>query len=338
MIPIVPSKQVRDYFEEIGFSFSDFEKATILWNMPGYKWRERLDLLQELADATGDATTKQQIQDRICYEEAMLQAIKENPEGTYLYVVSDEDGYACGFFQNYDTAIKYVRKLQESCTVEKQLLVTGEEIPQVRCGVRVNPNLFPDWKEEEPEDYSGYAVAAVDFDQTGEISRIWSEEMPETEKDKVDEFRRERFESHFVKMPVPDYFQKGIPVRYLPTGEYGILAMGAEEWNSFLEEVERGLYVDYVDVSLPVVFLTKEGCWSHEHINPLLLEVGMPSAKVSDRKGFAMECALEALSDYWSEGADGQEEIVLRKCREYAEICREKSVVEEAKRIEEIMF
>lgn len=314
MIDIIPSKQVKEYYEEIGFSFTDFEKATIIWNMPGYTRTACLSSLQELEAETEDAVTKQQIQERIRYEEAKWQTIRKNPEESYIYVVYDEEGIACGFFRDCDNAIEYAGKQQGSHTIEKQLVIEGKAA----------------------KDYNGTGVAGIVLNHSGEIMQIWSDEMPESEKSRVDELQKGRFELRFIKIPIPVFFQRGVPVRHLPSGEYGILETGIEEWKRFQRKIEEGLSVDYVDMSLRVMFLTEDGCWSHEHINPLLLEVGMPSAKSGDLKGRAMVTALEALSDYWSEGENGQDWIVLTKCREYAEICRERSIVESAERVEEI--
>ena len=43
----------------------------------------------------------------------------------------------------------------------------------------------------------------------------------------------------------------------------------------------KNLYVDYFDVQVEVVFLTSQGLWSHEHVNPIYLEL--------DRYGYENE-------------------------------------------------
>ncbi|NMA85001.1 MAG: hypothetical protein GX962_14190 [Epulopiscium sp.] len=68
MIDFIPPDQMKKYFEEIRFGFSDFEKATLIWNVNNCKWRERIDSLQELATQTDNRTTKEQIAERIQYE------------------------------------------------------------------------------------------------------------------------------------------------------------------------------------------------------------------------------------------------------------------------------
>ena len=46
--------------------------------------------------------------------------------------------------------------------------------------------------------------------------------------------------------------------------------------------------------------LTESGIWSHEHINPLYLEVEFPTYIEDDSKRQALRYATEALGDYLS--------------------------------------
>lgn len=109
----------------------------------------------------------------------------------------------------------------------------------VECPVRFNPNLLDEPEDLKMEEYSGNAVAAVSLDGNGEISSIWSSEMPDEEDKTVDSFRRDRFEMQFINIPF--YFKKGEILRDLRTGEYGVVATSKEDWNMFLENVANGL-------------------------------------------------------------------------------------------------
>jgi len=234
-------------------------------------------------------------------------------------------------------ALDNIKKHQERYSVEKHLLVMEEPFPMMRAPGRFNPHLFGENSNEEYVEYEGVEVARVDFGLDGDILRVWSNEMTREEEMQVDEFCKERFEYHFVNIPIPyPHFKKGMPVKCLYDDTYGIIATSEEEWREFSEKVSAGLYVDYSDMSIEVVFLTEEGCWSHEHINPLYLEVDIPP--LSDD----MTVPMEALSDYWAErGHEGAEDIVLRACQEYARKCRKKSTVrhaENASSLKDIMF
>lgn len=54
MLEIVPSQWMKKCFEEIDFAFTDFQKATLVWNAPGKLRKEILDALEDLSKATGN--------------------------------------------------------------------------------------------------------------------------------------------------------------------------------------------------------------------------------------------------------------------------------------------
>ena len=77
--------------------------------------------------------------------------------------------------------------------------------------------------------------------------------------------------------------------------------------------------------------LTESGIWSHEHINPLYLEVEFPTYIEDDPKRQALRYATEALGAYLSHKSNGKEfcpDLVLKYARKYAEVCRKKSLSE----------
>ena len=66
--------------------------------------------------------------------------------------------------------------------------------------------------------------------------------------------------------------------------------------------------------------LTESGIWSHEHINPLYLEVEFPTYIEDDSKRQALRYATEALGDYLSHKSNGKEfcpDLVLKYARKY---------------------
>ena len=107
MFELVPSTYMRDFYIEIGFEFTDFQKATLIWNAPARTRQEILDALQELADETAETKVRQQILERIDYEKKTFSAFLNNLGSKYVYVVEDwEDRCSCGFYQKYDMAVK----------------------------------------------------------------------------------------------------------------------------------------------------------------------------------------------------------------------------------------
>lgn len=89
MFEIVPSQWMKKCFEEIGFAFTDFQKATLIWNAPGRLRQEILDALEELSEETKDETLRRQINERLNYEKRTFKTFIHNQSGKYVYVVED---------------------------------------------------------------------------------------------------------------------------------------------------------------------------------------------------------------------------------------------------------
>lgn len=78
MFELIPSQYMRDCYKEINFTFTDFQKAALIWNAPGRKRKEILDALRELAESTTDERTRIQIEERLRCEETAFEIFKEN--------------------------------------------------------------------------------------------------------------------------------------------------------------------------------------------------------------------------------------------------------------------
>ena len=354
MFELVPSRYMRKYFQENGFEFSDSQKATLIWNMPGKTRDEILAALKGLADTTQDEVTRQQILERIRFEEKQFTVFKDNSEGKYVYVVEEyEEAWSCGFFAEYEMAfhyaVDYSKKNDVRCSIKKQLIVRNKEDEKVRNPFRSNPNLFPE--TEEFCDYDGQAVSAAELDKDGEIYYLGSSELSKEEEQKVDDFRKDRFEFQFIKIPFD--MEKGSCVKNVLNGTYGILAEGKKEWDEYMQMMEdrnlKNLYADFSDVQVVVYQLTESGYWSHEHMNPMFLEMDFPPAKPDDKKRQIMRKALEAFSDYIrykneDKNEDKKEQaaaLALNYTKAYAKVCKKKSDFEkrmdEAKAVEDIL-
>ena len=345
MFEMIDSKYTRDRYEEIGFQLTDFQKATLIWNKPNITLQERLSALKNLAINTADSDLRFQIGERIVYEEKVMKQFEAELYGEMIYVVFNcEDNISCGYFEKYKTAFiyakNYINKEKTRCVIEKHKIINGNTIPKVKTSCRINPNLFTE-KQDELVEYSGDAVACLYLDENANIINLWSNELDDKENKKVDEFRRERFEYQFLALPYIHH--EGLPVRYIPTGEYGIIATTADEWNCFLDRVNNGLYVDFSDSAITVYFLTEKGYWSHQHCNPIYLEVEMPKMDISNEKQYAFYRAMDAMSDYMDgHNNETQENLVLRTVREYADINEKTTLAENsaknAKSISDILW
>lgn len=350
MFELVPSTYMRDFYTEIGFEFTDFQKATLIWNAPARTRQEILDALQELADETAETKVRQQILERIDYEKKTFSAFLNNPGSKYVYVVEDwEDRCSCGFYQKYDMAVNYAvrysKEYETKCFIKKQRIVMEEADEIVRNPFRENPNIGGNFEISEYSEYSGDEVASATLNERGEVVRFWSSELPEEEKT-VDEYRTDRFEFAFIKVPFA--MQPGTIVKNVIIGNYGVLAQGKENWDAYMKRIEeRNLYVDFSDIQVIVYELTEMGYWSHEHTNPMHIEADSSLTDVEDGKVQAFRKAAEALGNYFRAKSKGEtlnsfEESVLRYAREYAMVCKEKErwgkIVEKAKKPEDILW
>lgn len=54
MIKLIPSNQVQEYLDSIHFTFTDFEKATLIWNNHLTTKEEKLIALKEMMNSTKD--------------------------------------------------------------------------------------------------------------------------------------------------------------------------------------------------------------------------------------------------------------------------------------------
>ena len=335
MFDLIPSNYMRELFEEVGFELADFNKATLIWNIKGKTHAERVKALKELSNSTKDNELKKQISERIQYEENMLIRLKDNLDGKCVYVVNDSDEYSRGFFADYSMAYeygkKYCNRYEEKCfSISKQMIMSKDDSLIVRNPGRTNWYMIDKEQPEEDKycEYDGDSISTAYFSADGELRRVWSNEMAEEEELRVDPFRRDRFEHQFFKIPFEG--KLGMPVREINTGKYGILMNDTESWDKYmLRIVEKNLYVDYSDIQVVVEFLTENGYWSHEHINPIFLEVERPSFDHDDKKSLAYRDAFNLFSEYWTDycGAIGDNKELKKKAIEaakrYRDVCIE---------------
>lgn len=319
---LIDSKYTREKYKELGIEFTDWQKATIIWNKP-MNHQECINALKELAEKTFDVELQKQIRERVKYEEKQLTYIMENPNNDYVYIVRNaKDNCDYGVFYKFDTALvharKYAKEDEEKMCIYKIQIVKGEGIPTRTTYSRWNPNLFPEKKEieEYEREYSDGVVGRVTISTDGEICVWWSVETTMEEDMVVDTFDVNRFETKFIKLPY--VHEAGMIVKYTLSGEIGVLATGKEDWDEFLDRVDKGLYVDYFDKSHEVFFLKEKGYWSHDHLCPLLLEKVGLTTEVAVEKGEEFCRALKALSEYFAGNQSViQEQMVIRTVEAY---------------------
>lgn len=330
----IPSYQISDYLEEINHIFTDSELATIIWNS-NFNLLERLEDLSNLAKSTTDKDLQHQIYERLNYEYEKMCMSKENIDKQFIFVVLDTDEIAWGYFQEFELALKQAMNICGKCRIEKQLIITGTDIPSVEYSIRWNPNLVSKRKTAlMRNDYCGDPVAYLTLDKDGNIIDVYSTEIEYS--DFIDDTSR-RFENQFVNISFPkDFFSRGMPVRHVKTNKFGVIETSTKDLEEFYKKIENDVSFEYMDMAISVVFLEDSGIWKREYINPIYLEVDVPNRKYYDE---SMVRAIEYLSDHWVKGDRGiSESRVLEVWREYAEKCAKSKFPKNVTSLYDIIF
>lgn len=179
---LIDSKYTREKYKELGIEFTDWQKATIIWNKPMPR-QERLNALKELADKIIDLELKKQIEERVSYERKLLSRIIQNPNNDYVYIVRDsKSGCDYGAFYVSETAHEHARNLirkdvEEMCICKIQI-VKEADVSTIRSCNRWNPDFLPNKVEigEYYIDYLDGEVGEVFISKNATIREWWSNE------------------------------------------------------------------------------------------------------------------------------------------------------------------
>lgn len=337
MFHLVPSQAMRKYLEEEHLVFTDWQKATLIWNSPIHTKTEILEALKELADTTADTTLKRQILERLTYEEKSYRLLTDNSHGKYVYLLQIDDCIR-GVFADYETARRYGNKKCEEemiYTVEKQLIY-GEATKKDVAIPRFSPHNILQPELPGREECIGISSGNSMHKAGGECLTWDSCEISVEEEEQVDSQRKDRFEYQFFRIPFG--MEAGTIVRYKSTftesTEYGILLTGDSDWQQYMEHMEAVEGKDFSDIQVEVVFLRERGYWSHEHINPLYLEADFPEMEeVQDEKQRAHRAALLAFRDFLHDRTKEKDKKVIRATTEYAAACKDRRFAGEAETI-----
>lgn len=210
MIKLIPSNQVQEYLDSIHFTFSDFEKATLIWNNNLASKEEKKMALKEIMDLTKDEVLKKQIYERLDYEQKVYADFMDNADDKYVYSIENSLGFArC---KKAKDAIEYCLKLSDA-ELEKVTIVKHEA-----------KDLFHIDEED--------IVARADFNEKKELC-IYSKKY-DKDWQIVDDWKR--FEQHYVY--IPNEFERGAILRNVRTNEYAVLEEDNEEICAFIERAK----------------------------------------------------------------------------------------------------
>lgn len=267
----IPSDYMREFYRSVHRNFTDYELAAMLWNSR-MDLPERLRAIKELSESTADSRLRQQIENRLRYEETAYKSLASNEEGRYVYVAAYEDeDWPCGFFKALDRAAAYAKKDgKRKFSIKKQIIVE-DELPMQKVG-GWNPNLFPELQGELQE-YHAYPEGEAYYSADGEILDWWSDSLPDEIENLVDNWSSEYFENHPLILENP--FDRGDIV--MDGDEIGVIDIAKEEMDIYNEKIKNRLitkeYYDYSDsVSTIVQYIRKDGRICHNHPSLLFLK------------------------------------------------------------------
>lgn len=291
MIEFIPSKDVRAYAAEVGWEFSDMDKASLVHHLDLPCERE-FAALEELKGELSDEKVIAQIDSYLAYERGRLAVARRSGAGfVFVLVYKDEDDeleYPQGYFADVETARRFGKSAGVEFTVEKhRMLGEGEPEPERAGALLVNPAFVPDASVDElvilPDDPDlaliDAEVAWMRFSADGELLRFWcgeGEPLPETREEVERVFGRDTFENAYVEMPNP--FEAGDIVRLVGPGHLdgriGIVETSQEQWKEYDERQRTKLadVCDFSDAQIVVETWREEGGFVHEHVQPVYIE------------------------------------------------------------------
>lgn len=236
---MIPSETVRSYILETGWTFTDHQKAVLLYNQSGLPWREQVSCWRGLMAETRDEGLRAKIEDHLRYEEQSLCKFRENEGRWCIYIlkVREEGGFwdgtylPYGYFSDWETAFKYGKKEASAYTIEKYLVDGTEEFEDGICS---HPSL-----------------AEISFDKDGNILSITGTEVSDIDEEDLSwYFTRPYFE-------VPNPYERGDIVKTL-WGTYGIVNTTKKEWEEYTARHIGMETADYTDILIGMVWFDEK--------------------------------------------------------------------------------
>lgn len=259
MIKLPISNFMQNYYQEKGITFTDSERATILWNsfLPLPK-AKILDSLKEIADTTEDNRLKTQIYERLDAERDVEQRFSRNDGGCFFICTpSDEDPkeeWVSYYFSTLEAAITYGK--EESLGIFK-----------------IEKKIFEECRTDDASDKENVVDGSAWYTKDGQM--IHSESFPYTLGIRGDVGYRDssRFEGAYI--PLQNPFEIGDIVRIVGDSQPAIVQESREQWNCLLERNirdPRRFCAAYDSNCLRVEFLRGDGEMFHDHPHIMSLE------------------------------------------------------------------
>lgn len=261
MIDYIPSNSVKKYINDNNITFTDFEKAALIYNARNVTKEDVYAELAELMRETKDKNLKKQIAERLEEDAKILKIIQTGGEKVIyklsVYYPEDKEYEGEGYFATYEAAKKFSRRYSQDFMIEKMKLLFGDET---------------DDGKYIKEDYINPTMGFIEYNKKGDILCFSSSEYDEEAL--REKYNYERFEDKYISFRHP--FRQGDIVKNIANGERGIVRSFVDDadWEEYdaWQKKESPLHSDFGDAQVVVEILFPNGEFSHVHIEPWLLE------------------------------------------------------------------
>lgn len=263
MTKLPMSDFMQNYYQEKGITFTDSERATILWNAAfSLPKAEILGALKEIADATADEPLKTQIYERLDTERETARLFKENDARCFFICAPDDSDkeaeWHVRYFATLEAAVAYGRdEASGNFKVEKEAF--GDKLDGCRAGDDPDGTDMMGGCAWYTKD--GMLLDCECYPCTSEICIRFSHGDPS------------RFEDAYIPLQSP--FEIGDIVRVAGDSRPAIVQVSQEEWKRGLErntDGSRTIPPAYDNTRLTVEFLDEDGEMYHGHPYILSLE------------------------------------------------------------------
>lgn len=117
-----------------------------------------------------------------------------------------------------------------------------------------------------------------------------------------------------------------VQIKDLIDDKYGILCFRDSGWDLWWKSLqERNVPLEYDEIQIPVLFLTEQGYWVHEHINPMYLELECYREINGNIKSEAFLRATKSFINYMNscDKDNNSTAQVICFAKKYRDICME---------------
>ena len=269
MINLIPSKDLRDYLKEINHTFTDFEKATLIFQNHFLNKDQKHEELKKISQTTSNQELKKQIQESLQYENQFYKDFFENNEEKYIYTVQ-KNHEVFAYFKYCQEALDFIKSFDFN-------KIKGLEIRKYQ-------------KQGFISEDENRCIAAVSINLNSEIERILCDGNAKENR----WFHTDCFEVHYVY--IPSFFHKGDCVRNVRTNEFSILLEDDQDLLKFLDTAKKRGWKPHFVETTHKGYTLKDGYWELSFLN--LSELELARIPTSSRKQRLLDRAYEAMSDY----------------------------------------